>query len=285
MQIIKGRFLLLIIVFFCVGLQFPLFTWAETKPQVMHGNTWDKKTDVTGWWISEKLDGVRGVWTGKEMLTRSGNPIQLPKWFTKNFPPFALDGELWIGRKKFGEMSGIVQQTNAGDAWEKVTFCIFDVPHDKKPFEARMDMAKQWFKNHSSDYAEIIQQTLCKSNNHLLSMLEEVEKKGGEGLMIRRPGSLYKRGRSGDILKVKTFHDAEAVVVGHIEGKGKYSGKLGALLVQLSNGIQFRIGTGFTDKQRKSPPPIGSTITFKYKEINPSSKPRFASFLRVRDAL
>lgn len=252
------------------------------KPQLMHAYQWDGKTDVTGWWISEKLDGIRGIWTGKELVSRAGNPIRVPAWFTNNFPPFGLDGELWISRGRFADISGIVHRKDAGDAWKQVSYYIFDVPHEQKAFEARLAMAEAWFNAHPSDVAKILKQIRCKGNDHLIRLLSEVEKKGGEGLMIRRPGSLYTNGRSTDILKVKTYHDAEAVVIEHIGGKGKYKGKMGSIRVELPNGIQFRIGTGFTDRQRENPPPVGSIITFKYKEINPSGIPRDASFLRVR---
>lgn len=255
---------------------------SEVIPEIMSGYQWDGVSDVTGWWVSEKLDGVRGVWTGKNMLSRSGRIITVPDWFTEHFPPFALDGELWIGRKRFHEISGIVHQINAGEAWRQVRFCIFDVPHDTKPFEERITMATDWFKAHPSEYADIVEQTRCKGKAALLSLLAETENKGGEGLMIRQPGSRYTKGRCRDILKVKSFYDTEAMVIEHIGGKGKYAGKLGSLLVQLPNGIRFKIGTGFSDIDRESPPPVGSTITFKYKELNPSGIPRFASFMRVR---
>lgn len=255
----------------------------EPAPEIMSGFSWDRTSDVTGWWVSEKLDGVRGIWTGTEMLSRSGRTINLPGWFTDSFPDFALDGELWIGRGRFHETAGIVHQIDAGDAWRKVTYCIFDVPHDIKPFEQRIAMAAVWFQKHPSGHVRIVEQTRCPSNAALLALLDKTEKNGGEGLMIRRPGSLYARGRSRDILKMKSFHDTEAVVVGHIAGKGKHRGRLGSLLVELPSGIRFKIGTGFTDRQREDPPPVGSTITFKYKERNPSGIPRFASFLRVRE--
>ena len=254
-------------------------------PEIMSGFCWDRISDVTGWWVSEKLDGVRGIWTGKEMRSRSGRIINLPGWFTQGFPDFALDGELWIGRGRFHEMAGIVHQVDAGDAWQKVMFCIFDVPHDTKPFEERIAMAEAWFRTHPSGNVRIVPQSRCQGNAALLTLLKETEKNGGEGLMIRRPGSRYAKGRSRDILKVKSFHDTEAVVVGHVAGKGKHTGRLGSLLVELPNGIRFKIGTGFTDKARENPPPVGSTITFRYKELNPSGIPRFASFLRIREDL
>ena len=53
---------------------------------------------------------------------------------------------------------------------------------------------------------------------------------GGEGIMIKRPDSLYKNGRSSDMLKYKPAFDREAEIIGYKKGKGKYKGKLGALI-------------------------------------------------------
>lgn len=101
--------------------------------------------------------------------------------------------------------------------------------------------------------------------------------------MLKRIDSLYGAGRSDDLLKVKTHDDAEAVVTAHLPGKGKYRGMLGALKVQLAGGRQFRIGTGFSDAERQDPPPVGATVTFRYRGFTATGLPRFASFLRVRN--
>jgi DNA ligase-1 len=115
--------------------------------------------------------------------------------------------------------------------------------------------------------------------------LAEIEASGGEGVILRKPQSPYTVGRSRDLLKVKTFQDAEAVVIQHQPGTGKHVGRLGALLVELPNGIRFSIGTGFSDPERENPPPIGTTITFQHQGFTKSGIPRFASYLRVRDKL
>jgi DNA ligase-1 len=83
-------------------------------------------------------------------------------------------------------------------------------------------------------------------------------------------------------LKVKTFHDADAKVIGHEPGKGKHKGRLGALFVQLPNGTKFSVGTGFSDAERSAPPPVGSTITFRYQELSEAGVPRFPSYVRLR---
>ncbi len=249
----------------------------------MLAHRWDQKLDIKGWWMSEKLDGVRGYWTGKELVSRSGSPFHVPKWFTRNFPSTSLDGELWIGRQQFSELVSIVRQKRDDAEWKKVRYFIFDAPQIEGGFEKRLDFARRWFQEHPNPFAGVIKQQICESEKHLRRKLMEIESLGGEGMMLRKPDSPYTFGRSYDSLKVKTHEDTEATVIRHLPGSGKNTGRLGSLLVELPNGIQFAIGSGFSDKERNNPPPVGSIITFKYYSFYKSGIPRFASFLRVRE--
>lgn len=255
------------------------------KAPVMLARTWDWETDISGWWMSEKLDGVRGYWTGKAVISRSGLPFHAPEWFIENFPQTPLDGELWISRQKFQELVSIVRRKTPSDDWKKVHYLIFDAPQVPGGFEDRLEFARRWFRQHKISHVTILKQELCKNKYHLKKRLETIEAMGGEGMMLRRPNSPYAIGRSLDLLKVKTYDDAEALVIGHLPGAGKHEGRLGALMVVLENGIQFKIGTGFSDKVRENPPPVGSMVTFKYYGFHKSGIPRFASFLRVRQDL
>jgi DNA ligase-1 len=81
---------------------------------------------------------------------------------------------------------------------------------------------------------------------------------------------------------VKTFHDAEAVVVGHQAGAGRHKGRMGALLVRLPDGTDFAVGTGFSDRERENPPAVGATVTFRYQELSDAGVPRFPSWVGVR---
>jgi len=128
----------------------------------------------------------------------------------------------------------------------------------------------------------VLQQDRCTGISHLQTELTRVERLGGEGLMLRQPASRYESGRSSTLLKVKTFHDAEARVVEHLPGRGRHAGRLGAVVAELPNGLTFSLGTGFTDAERQDPPPIGSSITFRYQELTDRGVPRFPSFVRVR---
>ena len=233
--------------------------------------------------MSEKLDGVRGYWTGKELISRQGNPFHVPEWFTRDFPQTPLDGELWTGRDQFQELVSIVRRENAGTDWEKVHYFVFDAPGTEGGFEKRLDFVRRWFLVHPNLYAEVLEHQICESEEHLRKELKEIESLGGEGVMLRRPDSPYTVGRSYDLLKVKTYEDTEATVIKHLPGSGKHTGRLGSLLVELPNEIQFAIGTGFSDKERDNPPPIGSTVTFKYYGFYKSGIPKFASFLRIRE--
>ena len=233
--------------------------------------------------MSEKLDGVRGYWTGKKLISRQGNPFHVPEWFTRDFPQTPLDGELWTGRDQFQELVSIVRRENAGTDWEKVHYFVFDAPGTEGGFEKRLDFVRRWFLVHPNLYAEVLEHQICESEEHLRKELKEIESLGGEGVMLRRPDSPYTVGRSYDLLKVKTYEDTEATVIKHLPGSGKHTGRLGSLLVELPNEIQFAIGTGFSDKERDNPPPIGSTVTFKYYGFYKSGIPKFASFLRIRE--
>ncbi len=277
--IVLSRFIIVVLM-----VNFSLWCHAA-EADVMLAGKWKSDIDVSGWWLSEKLDGVRGCWNGTEMKTRSGNSIRIPESFLRMFPPFPLDGELWMGRGSFPEVSGIVRKKNAADEWKKVKFYIFDVPIEGVPFEDRIKKAETWFAVHKSEFAIVLEQTKCRGREHLMTELVSIEKNNGEGIMLRRPGSFFSKGRSNDILKVKSFHDAEAVVVAHITGKGRNRNRMGSIRVALPNGTQFLIGSGFSDAQRENPPPVGSVVTFKYKEYTAAGIPRFASFLRVRKAL
>jgi len=249
---------------------------------IMLPQVYEENIDISGWLVSEKLDGVRGYWDGERLLSKQGNLFQPPPEFTKNFPKFALEGELWGGRGTFEKTSGIVRKQKAHSGWLTLKFAIFDVPEAEGGFTDRLEIAKAWFAAHPADYAFIITQQPVHNTQELKSELARVEKLGGEGLIVRRPDALYARGRSAQILKVKSYLDTEAVVIAQLPGSGKNEGRLGSLLVQLPNGIQFKIGTGFSDAERESPPSIGATITFKYYGLYSSGIPKFPSFLRIR---
>ncbi|KAI5122801.1 hypothetical protein M0805_000144 [Coniferiporia weirii] len=247
---------------------------------------WDieKGADPTGWWMSEKLDGVRVLWDGKRMLSRLGNAFTPPKWFIENFPEdVTLDGELFGGRGQFQSTVSIVKTPNT-PRWEDITFQLFDVPSmGNEPFEDRYNWLKSTFMRLSGERKErhvtVVEHLKAKSREHVLETLKEVEQLGGEGLMLRKPESQYERCRSSTLQKIKTFYDAEAKVTGHVPGKGKNKGILGALSCVMASGKTFNVGTGFSDKQRRNPPRVGMIITYRFQELTLDGVPRFPSFI------
>ncbi len=250
-------------------------------PPILLAHKWNGKADLTGWWMSEKLDGVRAYWTGSQFVSRLGNPYHAPTWFTKALPKHPLDGELWVGRKQFQQTVSIVRRADAGDAWKSVRYLVFDAPAVAAPFEKRMDELRKLFRQ-QQQYAEFVDQAQLPASASIADELARFEALGAEGLMFRQPGSLYVPGRSRTLLKVKSFHDAEAKVTGYLPGKGKHRGRVGALQVVTPKGVAFQVGTGLTDKDRESPPKVGSVITYRYQELTDAGVPRFPTFVGVR---
>ena len=247
-------------------------------------SVYEEGIDLSNWLMSEKLDGVRGYWDGRQLLSKNGLTLNAPPAFTKNFPGFELEGEIWGGRNTFEKTIGIIKKQDAPDGWLTLKFAVFDVPKAHGGFEERLGEASEWFVRHPNAHAFVIAHHPVGSHEQLLAELDRIKTLGGEGLMLRRRGSAYTAGRSNDILKVKRYFDMEAVVVAHIAGKGKHAGRMGSLLVELPGSrTQFKIGTGFSDKVRAHPPPVGALVTFKYYGFYESGIPKFPSFLRIRD--
>ncbi len=254
----------------------------DTAPPVLLAESWDNAADLTGWWISEKLDGIRAYWDGKQFISRLGNAFLAPDWFLDGLPDSPLDGELWIARKAFQRTSGIVRRQDKSDLWKEVRYLVFDAPAHGGAFEERVaflsDLSRRW----KTAYAAIHEHTLCQGVDHLREELARVEALGGEGLMLRQPRSKYVAGRSATLLKVKSFVDAEAEVIGIEPGKGKHKGKAGALIARLANGKQFSVGTGLSDAERANPPALGTIISFRYQELTDAGIPRFPSYIGIR---
>jgi len=237
-----------------------------------------KDQNITGWVMSEKLDGIRAYWDGKHLWSRSGKIINAPKWFLAKYPPFAIDGELWTKRGDFENISSIVLDKVPGNGWKKIKHYIFDVPNAKGNLFERLATLKPY----TNDVIKIIPQIKIKSKEHLKKFFDEVVKNGGEGVVIRDPNAGYERKRSDKILKLKPFLDDECEVVGYTDGKGKFQGLVGAIKCKLKNGKIIKIGSGLSLKERKNPPKIGDIITFKYYSLTKNQIPRFPVFLRVR---
>lgn len=269
-------------VFMPLVLIFFVFGSVHASPPLPLAYTYKPGTDLNDYWLSEKLDGVRAYWDGKQLLSKQGNVYHAPDWFIADFPAQPLDGELWIARNSFERVVSVVRDKQPGDGWREVRYMVFDMPVPDVSFTNRITKLKTLFKELRSPYLQLVEQTRISSHAALMKRLDELTHAGGEGLMLHKGDSYYLAGRSNDLLKVKAYQDAEARVIGHLPGKGKYTGMLGALLVETEAKQRFRIGTGFTDQQRLNPPPIGAIVTYKHFGETVNGLPRFASFMRIR---
>lgn len=237
--------------------------------------------DPKAYLISEKFDGVRALWDGEALKFRSGRTIAAPAWFLAELPRQPLDGELWMGRRSFDPLSATVRRTEPVDAeWRRVSYRAFELPAGEGDFERRAAKLATL----AGGVVMPVEQWRLRTNAELQAKLKQVVDAGGEGLMLHRADAPLASGRSDLLLKLKPQVDAEAVVVGHEPGKGRLADQLGALEVRTPEGIRFKLGTGFSEAQRRDPPAIGSTVTYRYRDLTPSGKPRFASFLRVAEA-
>ncbi|MBC7649306.1 MAG: DNA ligase [Vitreoscilla sp.] len=267
----------------------PVSLAQPSKPPLMLANVYHPGVQLADYWVSEKYDGVRGFWDGQKLLTRGGQAINAPAWFTANWPATPMDGELWAGRGQFQKaVSTVRQQTPDESAWRGIQFMVFDLPAEPGTFNERLSSLNTVVGKLAVPWVQAVPQSKVASHAALQTQLKQITKLGAEGLMLHRGSSSYKGVRNDDLLKVKTHDDAEAKVIGHIPGKGKYAGQLGALLVEIP-GIdgraakRFKLGTGFSDAQRQNPPAVGSQVTYRYRGLNDSGIPRFASFMRLRE--
>jgi len=261
-------------------------TDSEPKaPPILLANNLGPQVDPAEYLVSEKFDGVRALWDGKKMKFRSGREVPAPKWFIEKLPAQPLDGELWLARGRFEELSGFVRRLQPEDAeWRQIKYLIFELPNAPGPFSDRAQRIHELVAATQWPQLVAVSQFRVKNRQELQRKLNEVVQAGGEGLMLHLASAPYLTGRSDVLLKLKPLSDTEAVIVEHLPGKGKYQGQLGALRVEMPDGKRFVIGTGFTDSLRMNPPPVGTVITYTFRGLTRNGLPRFPSFLRVREA-
>lgn len=276
--------LLLVVSTILFSVTFPAQSIAQQNEHVLLAQVYRRGIDVRQYLVSEKYDGVRAVWDGSTFYTRSGRKISTPNWFTKDLPKTPLDGELWLGHGKFDALSGAVRKDVPIDKeWRGITYMVFELPNATGTFAERAKRIAEIVNQTNIPHLKAVKQFRINDEATLNKQLKKMVAQGGEGLMLHRANAEYVTGRSDVLLKVKLLLDAEATVIAHTPGRGKYKGKLGALVVETPQGIRFKLGTGFTDAQRADPPKIGSTVTYTYRDITKTGKPKFASFLRVRN--
>jgi DNA ligase-1 len=261
----------------------PALPAAAAAPALMLAGAYHPGLDLAEYWVSEKYDGVRAYWDGQRLLSRGGEVLHAPDWFTAGWPDQPMDGELWAGRGQFEEATSTVRRQVPEDgAWRRIRFMVFDLPGHPGRFDERLVAYQALLGRLNRPWVVPVPQDKVNSHAELRARLLAVVKAGAEGLMLHRGDAPYRAVRSDDLIKLKTHDDAEAQVIGFEPGKGKYVGMVGALLVQTPQGQRFKLGSGLSDALRRHPPPLGTWVTYRYRGLNDSGVPRFATFVRVR---
>lgn len=256
----------------------------DAAPSLMLADVYRPGMSLSDYWVSEKYDGVRGYWDGKQLWTRGGERVVAPAWFTAPLPKQPLDGELWAGRGRFPHAVSTVRSQTPNDvAWHEMRFMVFDLPAQAGDFTARLAALRKLLPVTDAPWVVPVPQERATTHEALQALLDKTVKMGGEGLMLHRGSSSYRGERNNDLLKVKPYEDAEARVVEHVIGKGRHASRLGALVVETADGRRFKLGTGLTDAERDNPPAIGSWVTYRYNGTTAKGLPRFARFMRVRE--
>jgi DNA ligase-1 len=251
-------------------------------PAIPLADVYRSDLDPAPYLISEKYDGVRAVWDGSQLRFRSGRRIEAPAWFVAGLPKIALDGELWLGRGRFDELSAIVRKRNpVDDEWRSVRYLVFELSGARGSFAERNERLASIAQTSGVPWLQAVSQHRVTDRKELLARLDDVVRGGGEGLVLHRATAPYATGRSADLLKLKPWLDAEAMVVGHEPGRGKAAGTTGALRLRSPDGKEFRVGSGLDDALRRNPPAVGTTVTYRYQELTRDGVPRFPRFWRI----
>jgi DNA ligase-1 len=250
---------------------------AAVSVMLAHKYEGDFSAVAHGWWYAEKFDGLRMLWSGTKLMTRTGNTIHAPSWFTCVLPKdLPLDGELWMGygNDAFNAVNGMVHMLKADDSrWERAQYMVFDAPCASGSLAERvrcLDSVKGIAK-----HVRVVEYKPVTSAAALQEALDTLRTAGAEGLVLRDSKALYVNGRSKAMLKVKPFQDAEAVVTA-------YNWQIGGArsLACTMGGQKFSVTV--PEAVVESPPPVGSTITVQFFELTAKGVPRFPTYKGVR---
>lgn len=247
--------------------------------------------EIDSFMVSEKFDGIRGIWDGENMFSKRGNILPIPHCFSQNLVHLGLkngefvEGELWIDYGAFEAISGLLNRKNiACEDFRSVKFLIFnaqlgnksDFSQNLAEIKLRLDSAK------GKDLAQIqvIPQHKFRKIADLKDFFNAVVAKGGEGVIVRDSTTAY---------KLKAQNDAECKIIDFSRGKGRLSGKVGAIICEsledknsgIKGGKIFRIGSGLSDEMRTNPPKIGTIITYKFSGISKNGIPKHTRFLCI----
>ena len=234
----------------------------------MLAREWTGAKDPAGWFMSEKFDGWRCGWDGQRLITREGVPLNPPDWFTAELPDVPLDAEIWGGYGSFQALGRILRAPVAPDRdWRRLSLQILDVHNGNDFFKDTYPALCALPVGHT---ARVVEQQLCTSQSHLDAFLAQVTARGGEGVVLRHPYSVYEGWLSAGMRKLKPVMDSEGTVIGYKEGRQ-------SLLLRLKSGVEFYLRAAFS--------PLGTEVTFRHLGFFESGKPREPRFLRVRPSL
>ncbi len=266
------------------GLLVATFAHANQPTAILLANVLKPGIDPAAYLVSEKYDGVRAIWDGKTLRFRSGRAVNAPAWFIAKLPDEKLDGELWLARGGFEQLSGFVRKASPVDEdWRQIKYMVFENPDGEGTFAERYLRIREIVAKVNWPQLIAVEQYRVADRAALKRKFSEAVNGGAEGLMLHLADASYVTGRSDVLLKMKPLEDTEAKVIEQLAGKGKYTGQMGALRLEMPNGKRFNIGTGFSDDVRKNPPRVGAIITYTYRGFTANGTPRFASYLRVRE--
>lgn len=189
------------------------------------------------WWMSEKMDGVRAYWNGRQSFSRQGKSIWTPVWFTAALN-VQLDGELWLGAgTSFLDVNKILQNE---DEWHKLKYYVFDIPSSLGTYEERM-VEMQLLKREFPAHVHVVDSIQCKGTQHLAEYLGTVLSHKGEGVMIRKSNSVYEKGMTTTILKVKVKYSSRTITNTEIWRHWSGSSRSGGLWTLLSTVIIYTL--------------------------------------------
>lgn len=229
---------------------------------------------------SEKLDGIRAYWDGKNLYSRNGKKLNAPKFFTQNFPPFELDGELWSKRGNFEQIASIIHSKSNPQRWRELKFYVFELPNQQNGLLKRLEILQNYLSLSEVPFLAIIPQNPIKSP--IPALIQQIEEKGGEGIVVRQKEAPYSTGRNKHSMKCKSYQDRECKIIQYIQGNGKFQNKVGSFSCQDGEKI-IKIGSGMDESFRTNPPPLGTIITYKFFGLTKKGNPRFPTFLKIWD--
>lgn len=172
----------------------------QVENKLMKGEEWDGQKDLTNWILSEKFDGIRAYWDGKNLLSKQNKIIKCPDWFTEDLPKEKiLDGEIWLRRNSFDELNSILKSNQNESYWLNVKLVVFDIVCEGIFTERMKKLENIQFPNH----VIIPEREICQSNEHLIAKMKRIVLLGGEGLIANDPNSDYVPERTSSVIKVK----------------------------------------------------------------------------------